>query len=521
MVRLILISVLTIVHLTGISRDGFYNVLDYGAVNDGKVLSTGTIQKAIEECAGNGGGTVYFPSGRYLSGTLFLKSFVTLFFDAGAVLEGSMKLDDYPVTLSKIRSYTDNYTCRSLIYGENLRDIAIKGQGVIDGKGSTFQVTDEFARNSLFDSYKARPYMIRIINCTNVVVKDITIIDSPMWVQHYMACTNVNIEGITVNSRVNRNNDGIDIDACDHVRISDCNIISGDDAIVLKSTFDRPCRNVTVTNCILSSDCNAFKLGTESNGGFKNILLNNCVIYNTRLAGIALEMVDGGILENISVSGVNMDSVGCAIFVRLGNRARPFKANTEKPGMGQLFNVMLSNIQATNTGITGCSITGLPGYPVYGITLDNIRLSFSGGGTKEMAGRQIEEFPEKYPEFKMFGDLPAYGFFCRHVDGLVMENIELSCESPDYRPAICLYDVRDSRFADLKADSEAETESLIIVDDSQDLIIRDCGLLKKAVTLATIRNRSSNIAFVHNVLSGQAELYRADSTIVKSGIVVK
>lgn len=505
----------------GSAQSSIYSIMDYGAVNDGKTITTKAIQKAIDDCAFKGGGTIIFPAGKYLSGTLYLKSFITLFLGPGAVLEGSKNLSDYPVTLSKIRSYTDNYTSRSLIYGEDLEHIAITGQGIIDGNGASFQDSDEQAKTALFDSYKVRPYMIRIINCKNVVVRDISIINSPMWVQHYMACVNVSIDGISVHSRVNHNNDGIDIDACDNVRISNCDIVSGDDAIVIKSTLDRPCKNITITNSVLSSDCNAFKLGTESNGGFQNISMDNCIIYNTRLAGIALEMVDGGSLDNVSVSDINMDNVNCAIFIRLGNRARPFKENMSKPGIGRLFNVILSNIQATSIGKTGCSITGLPSYPARNITLNNIRLTFKGGGTNDLAIRKIEEFPEKYPEFGMFGLLPSYGFFCRHIVGLTMENIDLSYELPDYRPALYLNDVEDSRISDLKAFCEEGTESLMVIDSSKNIIVRDCNTFRKPGALANIKNGSSDISFINNNIFGTNVIYKADDSIDKSSIKVR
>jgi len=419
----------------------FYNILDYGAKGDGTVMNTKSIQAAIDACAGGGGGTVYFPAGKYLSGTLFLKSNITLYLETGSVLLGSKSLDDYPVTVSKIRSYTDNYTDKSLIYGEGLEYIGIIGQGIMDGNGEAFK-----------GPYKVRPYMIRIISCKNVLVRDITIVNSPMWLQHYLACENVNIDGITVNSRRDFvNNDGIDIDGCDNVRISNSVIICGDDAIVLKSTLNKPCKNVTVTNCIISSNCNGFKLGTETNGGFENIAFSNSTIYDTKLGGIALELVDGGTLDKVSVSNITMDSVGAAIFIRLGNRARPIGENMEKPGMGKLANVIICNVQATRVGNIGCSITGLPGYPVKNITLNNIRLSFIGGGTQESVNREIPELPEKYPEFRMFGMLPSYGFYCRHAENLTFNDIDLDFTEPEPRPALVFDDVNGLELYKIKA----------------------------------------------------------------------
>ena len=173
--------------------------------------------------------------------------------------------------------------------------------------------------------------MMRFVGCQGVQVDGITLKDSPMWVQHYLACDDVTIRGITVNSRCNDNNDGIDIDACQRVRISDSLVVSGDDAIVLKSTTGRVCRDVVISNCILSSLTNAFKAGTESNGGFQNIALSNCTFYETPGGGLALELVDGGILDGVVISNVVMKDVDCPIFIRLGNRARPYEDGMPRP----------------------------------------------------------------------------------------------------------------------------------------------------------------------------------------------
>lgn len=409
---------------------GLFNVRDYEVAGDGRQLNTKALQRAVDACAAARGGVVYFPPGRYLTGTIHLKSNVTLHLETGAVLLGSANLQDYPSTVPAFRSYTDNYTEKSLIYGEKIENVAIEGRGVIDGQGAAFK-----------GPYKVRPYLIRIISSKNVSVTDVTIKDSPMWVQHYLDCDNVAIRGITVSSRSNQNNDGIDIDSSSRVRISDCDISSGDDAIVLKSTSARPCRDVVITNCVLSTACNALKMGTESNGGFENITISNCSIYDARLAGIALEIVDGGLLDRVSVSNITMHNAGCPIFVRLGNRARLFREGMEKPGVGRLRNVLISNVQAAGANKVGCSITGLPGRPVENITLHNIRIEFAGGGTREDASRQVPENPDKYPEYAMFGVLPAYGFYCRHVRNITFDQAETSLASPDQRPALVTDDV--------------------------------------------------------------------------------
>ncbi len=407
-----------------------YNVMEFGATGGGARLDTEAIQKAVDQCSQQGGGTVLFPPGRYLSGGFDLKSNVTLRFERGATLLGSTNLADYPLRRPAFRSYTDNYTEKSLIYAEKAENIAICGEGRLDGQGAAFK-----------GPYKVRPYMIRIVECRGVTVTGVTIADSPMWVQHYLACDNVMIRGIRVHSRVNQNNDGIDIDCSDRVTISDCEITSGDDAIVLKSTADRPTRNVVIANCILSTACNALKLGTESNGGFSNIAISNCAIYDTRLAGVAIEMVDGGALERIIVSNVVMDGVGAPIFMRLGNRARPFREDGPKPGTGTFRDVIVRDVLATKCGLTGCAIAGIPGHFLENVTLSNIRLRFVGGGGESLAWREVPEEEAKYPEFKMFGNLPAFAFYCRHVRGLRMEGLELGFDRAEARPAVVFEDV--------------------------------------------------------------------------------
>jgi len=440
-----------------------YDVRDFGAKPDGQSLCTQAIQATVDKCSAAGGGTVYLPPGAFLSGTIYMKSGVTLHVDSGCTLLGSTNLKDFPPTVPAFRSYTDNYTDKSLIYGEKLERISITGRGVIDGQGAAFK-----------GPYKVRPYMIRFIECRDVAVEGVTIKNSPMWVQHYLACDDVRIHGITVKSHVNANNDGIDIDSCHRVTITGCNIDSGDDAIVLKSCSARVCKDVTISGCVVRSTCNALKMGTESNGGFQNIVLTGCSIWDTRLAGIALEIVDGGAMDRIVVSDITMMGVGAPIFVRLGNRARPFKEGMDKPGIGSMKNITISNIEATGANPTGCAIAGLPEARIANVTLSNIRLSFAGGGTAEQASRAIPEEVEKYPEYAMFGRLPAYGIYSRHVDGLKLANIQLQLANVDLRHAVVLDDVTNITLDGLDAAWSGGATPSLRLTDVCDAVIRGC-----------------------------------------------
>jgi hypothetical protein len=447
------------------SSHGRFDVREFGARGDGVTLDTQAIQQAIDACAASGGGQVYLQGGRFLSGTLRLKSNVTLYVETGATLLGSTNIADYPdITPALIYLYRARFT-RYLIYAEKAENIALAGRGVIDGQGRHFPARD--------GDDKGRPYILRFSECKNVRVENLTFRDSARWLSHYLACENVTISGISIRAKIRENRDGIDVDSCQDVRISDCRIDTGDDAIVLKATTERPCRRVTITNCVLSSMASAVKLGTESNGGFEDIVVNNCVVHDTGYSGIAIEMVDGGVLDRVTISNITMKNVKVPIFVRLGNRARPIP-NLPPPGMGSLRNVIISNIQASGCDDIGCSISGIPGFPVEHVTLDNIRIEFQGGGTLKDARREVPERVDAYPSAKMFGILPAYGFFCRHATNLRLHNIDLSVGQDDPRPAIVCDDVRGLEIASLRADVSPPHNCGVRLRDVEGAWIREC-----------------------------------------------
>lgn len=548
LINLPILLLATAIYISPVSttQTGIYNIVDFGSVGDGKTLNTKTIQSAIDVCHKAGGGTIYFPAGRFLSGTLYIKSNITLLLDAGAVLLGSTNLDDYPQTIPDYRSNSDNYTERSLIYAEKAENIAIAGKGILDGQGELF------TKEQL--PFKNRPYMLRIIECKNITIRDVTLQNSPMWVQHYLACENVVIDGITVKSRrANQNNDGIDIDCCDKVRISNCFIDSEDDAICLKATSNRPCKNVTVTNCVITSHCCAFKCGTESNGGFQDITVTNCTIYDTRNSGIALELVDGGEFNRISISNITMTNVNNPIFIRLGNRARPWLAKSqhasssnvefgqglEKPGMGSMQNIIISNIQATGAGLfnerdplpihreshdprIGCTITGLPGYSVKNVTLENIRITFAGGGTIEDYKREIPENPEDTPTYQMLGITPAYGFYFRHVQNIRFRNIDLAFEKNDYRPAVVFDDVQDLTISDLSAQVSKNTPALIDFNNVKNALIQGCKPDENTTNFLYVRgSESSRISVINNDLSTVQSICSTAKEINKKSVFIK
>lgn len=523
---------LTYGHLA-VAQSSLYSVLDYGAVNDGRTITTKAIQNAIDDCADKGGGTINFPAGKYLSGTLILRSNIVLNLLAGAELLGSGKMADYPPIAAHFASYSSNFLQYSLIFAENLQHIAITGQGKINGQGNLFPRGPE----------KTRPVLIRMVGCRDITIRDISLEKPGMWTQHYLDCEALVIDHITVAAwNANVNNDGIDIDCCDGVVISNSFIRSDDDAICLKSDSPKPCRNITITNCILSSAANGLKCGTDSYGGFENIVVSNCVITNTMLSGIALESVDGGYINNFLISNIVMKDVNNPVFIRLGNRGRVYTEGGQQKGPGTIKNIKIDNISATGTGdfkidsadkylfdqhfhipntSIGCPISGLPGHDIENLSLTNISISFKGGGTKNDAGIAPPEQEKDYPEYWMFGNLPSYAFYIRHAKGLIMRNVDVSCEQTDHRPAIYMRDVDSSRISDFKAFSGLETGCFFLIDSSRQILIRDCYVTGKEGLLASIKNRSTSIYFINNSLFSKRTKFIKDETIKKSDIKVK
>jgi polygalacturonase len=493
------------------------DVRDLGAAADGKTLCTETLQKAIDRCSAAGGGAVYFPPGTYLSGTIFLKSRVTLHLDAGATLLGSPDKHDYPVTRPKDKrdteSRTNQYNLRSIIYAENLDRIAIVGRGTLDGSGAAY-------KDRRHDGI--RPLMLRVINCRDVLVEGIQMQNSGFWNQHYLHCERVLIRGIRVFNHATYNVDGIDIDGCRDFILTDSFIDSDDDAVCLKSTSSRPCENVLISNCVVSSHCNAVKFGTDSSGGFIGIAISNCsivspphskVIYGLQrgISGLSFELVDGGRIDRVTVSNVTIDGVEVPIFVRLGNRGYGYTIADEKPKthvpVGTLRNVMFSNVVATRAGKTGCSLVGLPGHVIENVTLSDVTIRSEGGGKREWAAAKIREVPEGYPEGTMFGKLPAHGLYCRHVRGLTLANVRLETDQPDGRHALALDDVHDANISVLGCTSAANAAALVGLRNSRNVLFRGCRpLAAEGLFLRIAGKETGGIALIGNILTEVAKL---------------
>jgi Pectate lyase superfamily protein len=479
------------------------SVRAHGARGDGRASDTRAIQLAIDRAA-RSRGTVYFPPGRYLSGTLRLRSHTTLQLDAGATLVASRDDADFdPVEDLGHESFADDETSSfrfALLQGRDLEHVRIVGAGRIDGNRTS----------------RDGPKPIALKECRGVEIRDVTIVNAGNYNVSLLGCDGVEVVGVTI---LNGYSDGIDPDCCQDVRIANCRVESRDDAIALKTSFAlgvrRATRDVTVTDCHLTTIHNALKLGTESIGDFRNIVFRRCTIVGRRHAwkgdlscGVAIETVDGGRLEHVSVSDIRMTSVRAPVFVRLARRGR----GQEVPAAGRLRDISISNLAAVGA-MTASSITGIAGHLVSEISLKNVRITARGGGEAGRVDRPVPERKKTYPDAYMFDDLPAYGLYCRHVSDLTVDGIELSVDQPDARPAMVLDDASRVAVRTLRATPPAEGGPLMWLRSVRECVLD--GFRPRAGTKALLRLSGADTAGIRVVRSDLRQVERI--AIVDSG----
>jgi len=480
-----------------------YNIRDFGARPHTKQMNTTQIQAAIDQCNRNGGGKVVIPAGEFYSGTLVLKDKVELHLLEGAVLKGSDDFNDYPYLDVKFKSqFTDKsyynkqkviQEYRAFIFSEGTRQVSITGNGTIDGNGGAqgFQLGNDASSKASME----RPILILMVDCRDIKVYNVHLCNSAYWMQNYLACENIHINGISVYNHCNFNNDGIDIDS-KNVTIENCYIDSDDDAICLKSHDpDRFCENVIIRNCTVRTNCNGIKLGTGSLGGFRNIQICNISYAGaseyrvrnqayrqslsyieqgipTMLSGLAIENVDGGITDNITVSNLFMQNVQTPIFIRLGNRTSRASTHLSSPSVGGLSNVKIENVVAKSHSKITSSITGYPGNNVENIELSNIRISSMGNVRKDEIPDILPENESEYPENDMFGPvLPSGGLYVRHAKGIILNNISFEVRQPDARPDILLDDVNQASVNLLRPSVPGNEKTPLVTVNSRDIVL--------------------------------------------------
>jgi Glycosyl hydrolases family 28 len=448
---------------TGDAGQATFDVRQHGAKGDGRSKDTRAIQAAIDACHRSGGGTVSIPPGTFISGSLRLESGVALHLDHGATLKASQEEADFDpeekLSFSNDADRETSFFHHALIWGEGSERIAITGTGTIDGNREK----------------RGGPKVIALKRCQFVTISGITILHAPNYAVSLLGSDHVLVNDITIRDAYA---DGIDPDCCHHVRIANCHIESWDDAIVAKTSFSlgkrRSTENLAISNCILASNCNALKLGTESGGDFKNIAMSNCVLFarpgmRPPVSGISLLSVDGSNIDGVAIDNITMTGVRCPLFLRLGNRGR----DMPRPIPGTLKNVVVSNLVASGAEWP-CTIAGIPGHEIEEVTLQNLRVGYRGGGSREQGRMAVPEQAAKYPSADMFGILPAHGIYLRHAHDLHLSHIKLTCGSPDLRSAMVCDDVSGLGVEALEAQQAKAGAPLLDFRQVRDALIRGC-----------------------------------------------
>ena len=508
---------------TAAAAQGIFDVCKYGATGDGKTLDTDAVNRAIEAAVAAGGGVVVFPAGSYLCFSIHLKSQVHLHLLQGSAIvaadsplpgeqtgyRGGVYDAAEPKTgWDAYQDYGHNHWHNSLLWGEDIHDLSITGPGLIWGKGlSNGRGRKDDGAPFVAEQPGVGNKAIALKNCHNVLLRDFSILKGGHFGLLLTGVDNLTIDNLIIDT----DRDGMDIDCCQNVRVSNCTVNSPwDDGICPKSSYAlgyaRPTRNLTISNCFVTGSyelgsvldgtfkkfardfrvprTGRIKCGTESNGGFINIAISNCVFEGCQ--GLALESVDGALLEDIAITNTTMrDLVSGPIFMRLGSRLRGPKESTK---VGTLKRILIDNLTCYNAPQKISSIlSGIPGFSIEDVKLSNIYIETVGGEPSEAAPVQPPEFESKYPEPGMFGPMPAFGFFLRHVRNVEMSHVEIATTTPDARPAFYLADVQRADFFAVTAPRGAE--GAFALHDVKDLRIGWSRAASDA-TLASIDNKT-------------------------------
>lgn len=448
------------------AQDTVFNASKFGIRSDGITLNTRSIQKAIDWISEQGGGTLRFWVGRYLTGSIHLRSNVNIDLQEGAILVGSTNPYDY----DKVAG------CYALVIAEKEHDIRISGKGCIVGNGRelannfTQAVYDGILKDPLkYDRVGGRARLVYFRECQNIRISGIWLKDAADWVQTYDQCLRVVVDNIHVESMAFWNNDGIDIVDCDDFLLSNSYFNASDDAICLKShSRDHLCQNVEVRNCVARSSASGIKLGTFGLGGFKNIRIIHNKVYDTHRSAITIQSVDGGICENILVDSLYAVHTSNPFYLVVGER-RGRRSSMRDVTIRNLYCEVPDGkadagyeyegpVEDNPRNPSPSSIIGLEDNRIENVLLENITLVYPGGGDTNIACvrpselHKVPEMPDAYPEFSQHKELPAWGIYVRHAQNVRLRNITLTARKSDYREAIIFDDAPECQMENCKID---------------------------------------------------------------------
>jgi polygalacturonase len=491
-----------------------FDVKSYGAAGNGEAEDTAAIQKAIDACHDARGGIVYFPPGSYLTGTIQLKSNVTLYLHVGATIQGSKQLADYDLFGQIEPALAEYFQPRYLIYANDAHNIGTAGRGKIDGSGRSFWrlMTKAEIEEVLLqrpeggrvaqDWYRwlDRPgMMIELEDCKNVRLEGIRLENAPIWTVHPLRCDSVFIDGVTIrNPLYGPNVDGIDVDSCSNVMISNCDIYTCDDAIVVfcgsRGAGTARSRNITVTNCVLCTTCNAIKVYAVANASVENLTFSDCAVYGDphpkdtgnspywqelqdfrTMSGIYLMTPITAQIRGLTISNITMEDVRNLIFMRAtASQGSDAQQPADAEARGTVRDVLIDNVFARGQGLPSM-ISGLPGHDIENVSISHAHITTAEGGRLAWAHREPPEFERDYAEAIMLGNLPSYGMYCRHVNGLKLRDVEYVLEEPDMRPALMFDDVKNLDIDSLAAKAPPSGMPVMRLKQVRRAFIRGCS----------------------------------------------
>lgn len=515
-------------------RDG-WNVRDFGAVGDGRTVDTSSVQKAIIACEAGGGGRVIFPTGgTFLIGTIYLRSHVTLYLETNATILGSSDLTQYGADTG-VSPYASEPLSRCLIYANGATDIGLAGNGTIVGRASEKYFAPAGATP---DEAKQRPMLIRFENCNKITISDLTFERCGAWCIHLKHGRSIFVRNLRIN---NQYQDGIDIEGCENTTITDCQMICGDDCIALiTSSPERPVRNLIIANCILKSRCSGIRIGPRSAGDFENVTVSNCVLYDCFLGGIKLGMFEGAEIRNCSFSNLVMENVTCPIsmFIAtwpdIGSIALPPKMmppgkirHLQFRGIRAVVKLDPPSIKPDRNG--SMFFHGHPDSMIENITLEDIDITFPGGGTQQDAMRRdiidmdrIDYRKGGYwtDDKNVWGIPPAFGLYARHVKGLTLSNVKLGLASADMRSAATFFDCERLELSHVDTQSQADIPIVTMVNSSS-AVLSNVQSESLSILLRLEGKKSADVELLNNDKRHYSKLFECAAGADASSISVK